>query len=323
MTKNHPLFLTSLLILMAVPSIWAGPQLEFDPKSLDFGKMKQGSELRKMLTLRNIGDEALEISQVRASCTECLVDKIEKSSIPPGEQIQLPVTYSATALPGKQTAHITFHSNDADEPLKRVNLDIEITKPGAKPKIHIQPEMIEMGIMELGKAVALPIVIQNIGDGDLVISEYVCGPALVAPPVPAQPVASDAQANLEFQVNPVKPGVFRSQISIISNDAERRVLTLMVTGYIASQKEIAALVKGLIVRPEWSQDGEHVSNLVFLNHGNEEFMVSLAGEENRMIAPGGEMRLSPKSAASAASQQEKDPVFTITVTRPAPAPEEN
>jgi hypothetical protein len=317
-------FVTSVLAALIAGVAWAGPQLEFEPKNLDFGKMKQGTELRKILTVRNVGDADLTITQVRASCTECLVDKIEKTTLPPGEQTELPVTYSATAAPGKQTANITFHSNDADEPLKRVYLAIEIVKPDAKPRIQTLPEQIELGIARLGKPVTVPVVIQNIGDGDLKLTEFVCGPGVILSAVPEKAISPEARFEAHAEINPAKPGVFRSHFSIVSDDPERRVVTLMVSGYVAEEKEIAALVRGLVVRPEWTDgpDGMKLTNLDFLNYSESDFVVWLPAEEARIIVPRGEMRFSPKIAVPPPSQQETSPMLSLSVSQPTATPKE-
>ena len=115
--------------LCLAASAAAGPRLEVRPERMDFGSIKRGEKKQKTVRLYNAGDARLVIEQIRPSCAECVVDKVPTEPLDPGQEFSLPVTYLAAALPGTYTAHLTLHTNDPAEPLKRVYLDAASGKP--------------------------------------------------------------------------------------------------------------------------------------------------------------------------------------------------
>ena len=137
-------------LLLALPVHAAGekgPRLEVRPERLDFGTMEHGAKRQRTLHIRNVGDAELVIEQIRPSCPECVVDRDVPGPLPPGARLDVPVSYSAVDVPGKHTAHLTFHSNDPVEPLKRVFLDITILKPDDASSLEVEPARIDLGII--------------------------------------------------------------------------------------------------------------------------------------------------------------------------------
>lgn len=233
----------------------AGPVLQFEPDKLDFGTLTQGEKRQKSVTVKNAGDAPLIISQIRPSCAECIVEKAEAQTIAPGESLSLPVTFEASGVPGPQSIYLTFHSNDAAEPLKRLDLQVAIAAKDAVPEMTVEPEQLSPGIVIGAKPGDWAIKISNTGAGPLRIEEVGCSPNLVLSEAAPEEIAGGQSATLRVKLKEPEPGVLRGYVTVLSNDPKKRVRTIPLRGYVASQEEISSLLKGILITPNHDKNG--------------------------------------------------------------------
>ncbi len=226
----------------------AGPRLEVSPQKLEFGSMKRGQKLRKVLTVRNAGDRELVISKIRPSCTECVVDQPLLRPLAPGQQMELPVTFVASDLPGDHTAYVTFETNDAVEPLKRVYLTvtIEATK---RPRLKLSAEAVDLGVVLAGQPAECSVELANAGDGPLSISSVTTPPGVEQVGEVPKEIAPGASQALKLRLEPAA-GPVKAYVTLVTDDPERPVLTVPIGGYAATREQVEALVQGVVVTPE-------------------------------------------------------------------------
>jgi len=79
----------------------AGPRVTIEPATYDFGRVKFGDVPEHVFVVKNLGDQDLEIKNVSTSCA-CTKGEIEVSSIAPGEQADLLVSFDP-AIHGDDT----------------------------------------------------------------------------------------------------------------------------------------------------------------------------------------------------------------------------
>jgi len=263
----------------------AGPKLEISPQKMDFGSMRQGEKQRKVFLLRNTGDEALVIDQARASCTECIVDQKATYRIAPGEQAEMPVTYQATTVPGKYTAHVTLHTNDPAELLKRVFLEVQITERGETPFVELDPGEVNLGLVPLGEPVRRVLKIRNTGKAALRLDEVAPGPLVEVQARPAGELAPGAETEIALQVRSVESGIVRTNVTIATNDPEHPTVTAPIFGYAASAQEVGRLARGVLIACQ-PPDGGRASVRV-TNNQQAAVTVSAAGAHGPLaLAPG-------------------------------------
>ena len=75
------------------------PIIEITPKLFDFGEISYGDVAEYTFTLKNLGDEDLEIKRVATSCA-CTTVKVTEETIAPGEETELQVTYDTGVMSG-------------------------------------------------------------------------------------------------------------------------------------------------------------------------------------------------------------------------------
>jgi hypothetical protein len=275
----------------------AGPRLEFQPDRLDFGSLKQGEKRQKTVRLLNTGDTQLVIEQIRPSCAECMVDKVPVEPLAPGGQFDLPITYQATAVPGEYSAHVTFHTNASDEPLKRLYLAVKITPKGDAPGIGVEPENCDFGIVILNETVERTLRLRNTGGAALRIEEVAASPFLALEGKPPAELPVGGSCELKVRCAASAEGILRGHVTIASNDPERRTVTVPVSGYVATAGQVESAVRGVIIRPRRSEDQRRaLQSVQVVNRQDLPILVSwsqVAGQRPVTVGPGESAVLGP------------------------------
>ncbi|TCP22168.1 uncharacterized protein DUF1573 [Tenacibaculum skagerrakense] len=106
-------------------------EFKFDSELINYGKITQGSEGKRVFKFTNVGDAPLIISDIKSTCG-CTVPSKPEKPIMPGEKGQIEVSYDTKRLGGFSKA-ITIYSNAKQE---RMMLKIKgyITKAGTEEK---------------------------------------------------------------------------------------------------------------------------------------------------------------------------------------------
>jgi hypothetical protein len=110
-THAHRLPPVVLAILMTATVAPAAPQVTIMPPEIDFGRLEQHQVREGSLTIYNNGDETLEILDVKSSCG-CTVAEPAVSSLAPGENTSLHVTFDSKTFQGDQQKPVTIYTND-------------------------------------------------------------------------------------------------------------------------------------------------------------------------------------------------------------------
>jgi hypothetical protein len=108
------------------------PKIVLQPKSLDLGKIKQGTIKSIELGLINGGEGTLEIRQVQPSCG-CTAALVSKKSLAPGEKGIVSITFNSTNFRGKVEKHVAISSNDPATPYVDFAFTAEIEPAQAEP----------------------------------------------------------------------------------------------------------------------------------------------------------------------------------------------
>ena len=104
----------SLLLLSVVVSLmcFAQPQIKFENTTYDFGKIKEeGGKVTGKFVFTNVGDQPLELSNVRPGCG-CTAANYTKGAIAPGEKGYIEATYNPYNRPGAFTKNIRVTTNE-------------------------------------------------------------------------------------------------------------------------------------------------------------------------------------------------------------------
>ena len=88
-------------------------EFKFETETIDYGKITQGSERKRVFEFTNVGDAPLIIKNVKATCG-CTVPKTPEKPVMPGETGKIEVEYDTKRLGGFSKA-LTVFSNAKNE----------------------------------------------------------------------------------------------------------------------------------------------------------------------------------------------------------------
>ncbi len=103
------------------------PKIEISPASYDFGQVDFGKIIDYTFKIKNSGQSPLEIKRIATSCG-CKTAKASKTSLLPGEETDLLVTYDTAAMGsgphgmGSQERIIYVKTNDPNTPQVSVSM---------------------------------------------------------------------------------------------------------------------------------------------------------------------------------------------------------
>ena len=104
-----------------------GPKIQFVSLVHDYGTIEKGADGKCEFTFTNTGNEALILSNVRASCG-CTTPSWTQKPVMPGQQGTIDVKYNTNNV-GGFTKSITVTSNAVNNPRVQLKIKGNVKKP--------------------------------------------------------------------------------------------------------------------------------------------------------------------------------------------------
>lgn len=145
------------------------PKIFIEERTWDFGTIKQHSKVTHVFTVQNKGNADLIIERLRTTCG-CTAAMISERRVAPGDSGDIKVTFNSGRRLGKQKKYIYVQSNDPDESVLKLTVQGEV-ETGPTPKIEVQPDEIDFGMIFPTRKCQKTLIIKNIGNLDLIINE--------------------------------------------------------------------------------------------------------------------------------------------------------
>ncbi len=127
-----------IILYLILSSLYAQPRIQFKSEVLDFGVMEQREVKVKEFLFRNVGNENLEVKEVRSSCG-CASGKIDipKRVVPPRGTGKIQVTFKSENYMGSITKTIHIHTNDPENSTVNLKLKANIKAFHKTPPVRI------------------------------------------------------------------------------------------------------------------------------------------------------------------------------------------
>jgi hypothetical protein len=232
-------FLLSGSVVLSV----APPKIQFKEETWDFGKVKQGEILTHEFVFKNIGEAPLSIRKVRTSCG-CTAALVSEQKVAPGKEGQIQVTFNSGGYGAKVAKSIYVDSDDPVRPNVELTIVAEIDIP-PQPKIEIDRYNLDLGLLLEGEDLQSKIIIKNVGELELSVdcskekASFFGGGKPVSFPLK---IAAGKSVEVEVRVPPQnKMGLIREYVLVHSNDPVRSTVSLYLSGYIITKKELKEL----------------------------------------------------------------------------------
>jgi hypothetical protein len=94
------------------------PRLQLGSSSIDFGRIGKNSTMIREIPVSNTGKKDLAIRAVQGNCA-CISASAARTTLKPGENTVIKVTFDATDRKGTQQKAVTIYSNDPNSPVQR------------------------------------------------------------------------------------------------------------------------------------------------------------------------------------------------------------
>jgi hypothetical protein len=231
------IILISVILVIYLPNKpQTPPKMVLSETEWDFGVVKPNEKPSKIITIKNEGDEDLLIERARASCG-CVKVSLSTKWIKSGKSAELTITFDTTGYDGKVKKDIFITSNDFQEPEKRMSVSVEVEHQ-PNPIFNLSPTEWNLSLLSQGDKPSLSMMIENIGDKDLVIDKlevYKHMSYNVTLPLTILPQGKQ-EIILTYDSTGHELGEVREAIRIFSNDPKKVAISFIIRGYIKEKE---------------------------------------------------------------------------------------
>ena len=226
-------WLTATLILLLLPAIvCAAPILQVDEAFWNVGKIVASVEQKRSFVVENIGDEALVVEEVEQCCG--FYGNLEKSRLLPGERTYLKVRLKPVSMIGDLLAELVLVSNDPRQPRFPVTaVGSVLPSQHALAELVEQGEFLDLGVMLPGEGADFSVKVRNVGNDQLRITRVEKGKNVFESDNLGLLVAAGAESGISFRYVAERSGPIEEKVTLVTNDALNRTLTVHLKGYVA------------------------------------------------------------------------------------------
>jgi len=230
------IFLIIIFSTMGLAQV-VGPKISPIETNYNFGDIIEGATVSHEFMISNSGDDALQITNVRASCG-CTAAKPEKNKLNPGEATFIKVDFNSSGRKGLQKKYVYIFSNDVDQPRLRLEFRANIIPRSEKdvalenaPRIVLSKTQHNFGDVKEGNIVELDVTVKNNGLSNLEIGDIKtsCGCTAVLLTKKTLGPGMSGDMKIEFDTSN-RNGTLTRTVTINSNDPvnPKMTVTLMI-----------------------------------------------------------------------------------------------
>lgn len=127
-----------IIIYLILSSLYAQPRIQFESEVVDFGKIKQMEIKTKTVSFRNVGNEILEVKEIRSSCgcTAGALD-VKNRMVRPRSTGKIEVTFNSRGYRGNVSKNLYIHTNDPEKPRVCLNIRAMVEAPPGNSPIQV------------------------------------------------------------------------------------------------------------------------------------------------------------------------------------------
>jgi len=210
----------------------------FDRQTVDFGTVAKGADAKQRIKIRNVYQEAIQITSANTSCVCFRASVVDNANtIPSGQTVELEVSCNTLNYQRKRDATLIV---SLYEPSKRIATEVRIPLQAyIRTDVVFSPGAINFGNLDLGSGGTQVVKIAYAGRGDWKINEVKSSHGHLSATVKELGRRDSGQGSflVDYELTAVlKPdapaGVLRDQLSLITDDANSPQVPLLVHGQV-------------------------------------------------------------------------------------------
>lgn len=211
------------------------PKISSPNPNFSFGEILEGQIVEHEFEIVNNGNADLIIKDVRASCG-CTAVQPSKKNLKPGEKTKIKVEFDSHGRIGPQKKYVYIFTNDPNEPQYKLTFDAVVveklsgSKDGKNPKLVLEKNQFDFGIVEEGKVVETIIEFKNEGTGVLEIKDVKASCGCTAVLLSSKKLQPGESGTIKIELDTTnREGQLTRTVTIYSNDPNQstHVITLL------------------------------------------------------------------------------------------------
>ena len=232
-----------VLLTAAVLAQDGKPRAVFKATAHDFGQVKQGDVVNYEFVFKNAGGAPLVVEKVETTCG-CTAVVVSEKRIAPGKEGRIKTTFDTRGYSGRLSRYLYVVSNDGENPRQELSVSADIQVPPSA-RIDIDRYNVDMGLVLEGESPVAKIVVKSAGQRELKVEvahenvKFFSGGKALASPF-FLPVGESREVELRFPAQ-ARAGLQRDYVLIKSNDPVRSTLSIYVSRYVVTRKELQEL----------------------------------------------------------------------------------
>lgn len=189
-----------------------GPDIDVSVAAVEFEALSLGLTSEQTFQVRNIGDAALSLEDLRIVGSSGFAATLPVASLDPGSSVPIPVTFTPSGPEDVATLHI--YSDDPASP----DVTVALAGLGKVAEILIEPDPLDMGTVPVACEGTGTVTVTNVGAAAATVSSVVVSGDFALPE--QAPFTLDAGASISYELSftPVAEGELTGEI-VVNSDA--------------------------------------------------------------------------------------------------------
>ena len=212
MIKNLLSFVT--IFLVPISAALGQPKIQATGgPTYDFGDAYTGNKVDRMLTIRNVGNDTLRISDVKAQCG-CTAAMMTTTRIAPGDSGKLSISFNTSAYGGSRpTKQVYVSSNDTSQPKLTITFNVNVINV-----LNLEPKFFSFNNTKLDTTYIKTITITNPSKDAIKILSVNSSDSEIKVEIMKKQLMPGEQTELQAVFHPTKAGTPQSNIEIVTDN---------------------------------------------------------------------------------------------------------
>lgn len=220
------IILINVLFALSLSILHSQPKLHVvGGTRLDFGNILTGATVKRLVTLKNEGNEELTIKNVSAACG-CTGTLLSNDRIAPGDSGILEITFDARKFSGLVTKAVTFHTNDPQQKDVRIVFSATINKI-----IEVEPEYLYFGSIGIDSVARRELKLKNVSTDTIQIINIKSDPPIVHTSVTTKVILPGETLSVQCEFQPQKAGTQKGDFIITTDHPNLPTISLRFYGH--------------------------------------------------------------------------------------------
>lgn len=225
-------FCTYLLSLSAISQ----PKLTVvGGTSFEFGELHSDEPVKKIVTIRNDGDDTLEVSSVSASCG-CTGALLSSDRIAPGDSGQISISFNPDRFSGNVKKYISFETNDPINSHARVNFSATINRI-----LAVEPDYLMFKDVKLGEPSTMELTVKNLSKSPITITSIIPSDLAIAIAQKSASIPAESETTLSFTLTSPAAGTVRGNIELKTDNTSVPVKSIRYFAFVKDPASKAAV----------------------------------------------------------------------------------